>query len=456
MKTLTKLVDEVYEGKSISVYGIKWGKRFITDLSRDLEIFGGIIQKYNLEIDKNGWIRGKDLFSLTIEIINREEAPGKEVYTKGGSHVCVTYYGICPELENFVSIILWPETSETSRKTYQKIYDLIRGDEHRKKVLKFSEMYSLQPPNKIHPYRDTGIDTIPKPKAVYDWEYTPYLKEVGETILSHKSPIIFSKVFIEGNNGEIETKYINLKTTIGSIINRRRDEISIVIPYLNPKDKRFPVTELSFLLRNSVLPKLDEIKNKSLINVLIAEETSGNIQRTLYDISLASFPDLVGHFLLFDLYNRHLQSERLYICSVEEYEKLFKDAAVKAERFCNRYKIPIEGYQLCKKELILQFYLLPFFKQIGEKIYYSPSYLSFSEKDLILADKTLLDHKDYKPKWDIPEDIMDGYTSGPVRYEKVVKHIEYSKLKMSMASKKLLAWDEKYQELFEMKGADHE
>jgi len=436
---LTSWIDKIYEEKNISTSEITSGKRFILKLIEDIGNLEYIISKYELEVDKNGWIRGSKLFPLTVEIINREEAPGKEVYTKSGPRVCVTYYGICPELENFVSIILWPEESLTSKNTYKKIYGLIKEDHQRRKVLRFSEMFSVELPNKIHPYRDTSVDTINKPKAVYDWSCTPYIKEVGETIFSHKSPICFSKVFLESIS-ELESRYILLKSTVGCIIKKRKNEVTLAIPYLKPT--KFRANRCTFKYKPTLK---DKIKERKLLNFLIIEKTNGNIQREIYEISPASFSESVAHLLLFDLYNTYLQLERLRVCSDDEYDKKFSTYTSNMEKFCIEYKIPIENPQLCTPDLIYEAYLKPFFKRIEKCIYYSPRFLSeISDENLLLADKTLAKYKSYKKKWDESDYGGPGWRDGFV-----VSHDVYRLLKLIIELRKFLTWDESYYKLFE-------
>jgi hypothetical protein len=163
--SLADSIDEAYEilenGKEFDFNSISEGRAFIGKLIHDFSTQNQLLTKHSLEQDKRGWLKNTP-FPITIEILNRHETPGEEVHIrKGYTGFIVVYYGLCPELENFVSITLWPQ-SNTSRIAYKKIYTMVKNDIENKDVLKFNQNYGLQLPNSVRPYNDLLLDTIPR------------------------------------------------------------------------------------------------------------------------------------------------------------------------------------------------------------------------------------------------------------------------------------------------------
>ncbi|HEC92622.1 MAG TPA: hypothetical protein ENI51_06500, partial [Candidatus Atribacteria bacterium] len=133
-----QLIDNVYNREK----DIPWRKlspqqaKYISSLLRDrkniLDIF------IPEEIGKKGGISGKGL-PITVKILNRnDENPAAQKYVGFDSRWLVIYFGISPELENFVSIVMWPSESRSSRECYRAILNLLQEE---KKSLKFIGSY---------------------------------------------------------------------------------------------------------------------------------------------------------------------------------------------------------------------------------------------------------------------------------------------------------------------------
>ena len=116
-----RLIDSIYKGNE----RIPWRKlnkqqaKFIGSLLKDrkkiLELFS------QDEVGKKGGISGKNL-PITVKILNKDdENPAVEKYVGYDNRWLVIYFGISPELENFVSIDMWPSESESSKDCYRKI-----------------------------------------------------------------------------------------------------------------------------------------------------------------------------------------------------------------------------------------------------------------------------------------------------------------------------------------------
>ncbi len=87
--------------------------QFLTTLPRDLnnferlkmsKIFAGVTDN-----SRRGWL-DFHRFPITLEILNKEKVPGGKVVIQnwGGQETnLLVYHGLCPELENFISLDVW-------------------------------------------------------------------------------------------------------------------------------------------------------------------------------------------------------------------------------------------------------------------------------------------------------------------------------------------------------------
>lgn len=369
-------------------------------------------------------IPGTDLFPITIDVINREEMPGGWKWHGYNEALCVVYYGICPELENFVSLILWPHESanpeyiNASRKAYQKIYDLVINDPQHQKVIFLSGNYRLSLPNEIRPYK-SEISSISKPKAVYDWLYAPYLKEVSETILSHKSPLNFTRIFLREPNNVLVTKYVNFKTTVGKFIEKRAStakfgliqikkyiicdkckssfwlEENVLDNWLcdrcNNKVYKTIYPKYEIKIHHSILSKFSSIEKGNLVALLIGETINEKPQPVLMDIEKIKSIDVFSHIILYKLYNIFLDKKRLLLMSLDEFKDLFNKYLRITANFCRGLDYSI-GFGI---DTFFEFHLSYFFKKIDENIFYVPSILSKpNSQDIKLFDSRLREDKE--------------------------------------------------------------
>lgn len=381
--SLNTIIDEVYErflsGEFYEPEGLKSGRLFITKLQKDLILMKEMLNDYGLEVDKRGWL-ADEIFPITVDIINREKTPGSKVYVgRGRTQICVVYYGICPELGNFVAVVLWPQESDSSRTTYKRIYDLIEQDKDQSKVIRFRRKYGLFPPNELHPFWDKEIVSIDKPKAVYDWRYCPYLKETGDTITSHKSPINFRKIFIEEEGRRVPV-YVNFKVTIGSVLGIRKDEVKLLIPSLFSKDRIYIAR-----ITPNIYPQL---KKQHTYYFLISERAKENIESYVQECTPAYPVDILAFLISFSLYILHLGSLRLFVASEEAFKTLFDYCVFKTAKFCRT--LDSSSILWTPKNILISF-LSPFFRMIEANLFYVPYFLiDLKDEVLKLFDQRLL------------------------------------------------------------------
>lgn len=363
--SLADVIDSIYDaidsGESIDFEKIEEGKFFVRRLMNDFRSFKDIIANCDLSFDGRGWLQNNPL-PVTVEILNREETPGEEVHImKGFKSTIVVYYGICPELENFVSIILWP-LSNTSKVAYRHIYDLVTTDTERKRVVRFSKKYGLQLPNTIHPGNDNEIDTIEKPRHVYDWESVPYLKETADTILSHSSPLNFKKVYIDETRSL--KSYVNLKVIIGRIEALGKERIQVLVPSFYRSWLNYNAKLLDFRGKES-------LEVGSVYHFLIMEKLGENVEDVVVMASSASPADLLGHMLSMGLYNLRIRRQRLRLVTVSEYSRVFEKCMSVVNNFCRRDGLT--GSHLWTPENIFHVYLSSYFRIIHDHIYFVPN-----------------------------------------------------------------------------------
>ena len=90
---------------------IDYGHVFIKTLFSDLNSYDDLKKapKFlsNILEDKRGWLAIHH-FPITLEIMNKERLPGKDVYISslGKEKSLLIYYGLCPELENFMTLVI--------------------------------------------------------------------------------------------------------------------------------------------------------------------------------------------------------------------------------------------------------------------------------------------------------------------------------------------------------------
>jgi len=365
---------------------------FVRKLLEDQNKLNKIIESFGLFSNSLG-IPGTELFPITIDIINRERMPGDLKWYGYGEALCVVYYGISPELENFVSLVLWPHESKNpeyinaSRRAYKEIYNLVVNDPFHRNIIKISGGYRLTLPNEIRPYR-SKISSLHKPKAIYDWVYVPYLKEVGDTILSHKSPLNFTRAFIRMLDNSLMAKYINFKTTVGEFIGKRKNIGKFKLIYISQKKRKL----YTVFIHHTVLGKFNEFRKGDLVALLIGEVIDHKLQSTIMDVEKIKSIDIFSHILIYKLYNLYLEKKRLLLMSWKEFEHLYKKFCNLVARFCKGiYDVSSTFYDL---NTFFEMQLKFFFRNINGNLYYVPFILNgIKTEDIKLFDRRLHENK---------------------------------------------------------------
>ena len=388
MVKIIKIIDRLLNDEYVDLKKVKNGKNFLIVLRRDKAELKKIVNQFKIEIDKKELISGNALVPLTISILNKkDDVPGEETYV-GVASFRIHYYGISPELENFVVLVLWPEYSQHSRKTLEEIWKKIKNSQ-KECVLKLEGNYKLRPPNEIHPFRAENI--VAEERRLYEWMYVPYIKEVGETISSHVSPVNFRKIYVRNLRGDYKKKYVNLKTCVGIVKRVIGGYIAIKLPYLNYENiKGFYNVPYHYSIRN----KVKSLKPEDKIAFLIFEEIDSDGQQrripnsVVYDISKIDSAHILGHILSYILYNYYLVKKRLLVISYNRYKELFGHVMEIVGRFCK--DLSDVNVQFLRDGYIFSAFLRPFFQLIEKNIFYIPAFLGSDLEKIVYFDKKLL------------------------------------------------------------------
>lgn len=359
---LEKVMNEIQEGHT-----------FIKSLYKDLNFLNYLKKdkKFNSYIteDKRGWLTSHH-FPITLEILNREKVPGEEVAIKqmgGQKSPVVVYYALCPELENFVSLINWIN-SKSSLNAYKQILELIKSDQT-DKVLQFSDRCGIRLPNEIHPGHDQDAKMITKEtfESLYDWKYAHYLFDDGMAILSHNSPINHRKLYLD--EYELQKSIVDIRTTIGRITTVFSDKLKVLVPCLFGKPYEIEFHLYSKLTREQILP--GELYFLQVFN----KTGTHNIEREIRKVEPANTYDLLGMFLAISCYLLYLGTSRLKILNDVLYEKLFIQYYRQISRFCSGHENELESILNSNYKLIQLGYTSAFTRWIDRDLYYLPPML---------------------------------------------------------------------------------
>lgn len=409
-KEFFNLIDLIYKGKK----NIPWAElnqepnkaQFIGGLIKDLKFVRDL---YEGDLGKKGGISGKGL-PISIKIVNRhDENPALEKYTGYDNRWIVVYFGISPELENFVSIVMWPAQSESSKRCYEMIYENLR---ERKKTLMFEGAYYLYPPNEIRPQNVKKIEAIEDSDKFFDWQYFPFIKDTGDTLSRPISAINYRRVLLRNSNNELYEDYITLRVVVASVLDMKGNQIKVKMPFFKKRPHPF-----TFNLRHK---DESELKVGNIYYFLLMYRAGEHIP-FVYKYQKINRISALAHTTAHALYYRFLNSstgeeykqqliklnnpiinpneDNFKICSLNEfkdlfehhrriiYEKVFYDVNSGENPSLNLY------------EYIYQMFLSPYFKIDAQKniISYKPPIFNhdlkyFTCKNILKINKMIKKH----------------------------------------------------------------
>lgn len=391
------VIDEIWDGKEES---IPW--KDLNESSRQLQFIQNLLEDRRTmfsffdqnRLGKKGGIFAKD-FKINIKILNNKDvSPALKKYIGFNDHWIVIYFGISPELENFVSIVLWPDQSQTSRGLYQAITNVI-NEEH-----KAIEILSpnVQLPNEIHPQQMRQIDITEDSKLFFNWRYFPFIKDMGDTLSRPLSPITYRKVLLRDRTNHIFADYITIRMIIGSIIDKKGSEIKVKVPFLKDRPHSY-----IFKLDSNI--EVESFPNGEILNFLLLERAGEKIHE-VFEADKAEPVDALAHILAFELYQMFImrvspgkyrgyinmirhpfiknvlsikEMEEFRICSYDDYKKMVIDfkRLIYQKIFFQLEEQGMLSTKIDLADFIFKTYLSPYFKiDIDNNIYYLPLSLS--------------------------------------------------------------------------------
>ena len=359
---LEKILEKTEQGHSFFKHWINDRKNF-QNLKANSVFHGHIMDS------KRGWLESHD-FPITLEILNKVLTPGGEVTIHGFGGVkrdLLVYYALCPELENFVSLIVWIDTN-SSMNVWKKIADLVTEKDNQK-VLQFSNKCGILLPNRIHPSHDQDATLVSKEfyESLYDWRFAHYLFDDGKTILAHNSPINFRRIII--NEWDKKESILGIRTTFGRLTSIGKHSIDVSIPCL-----KGPPRTIHF--HKSETLKDDSLKIGSLYYFQIFKIAGPeNIEIHVKSVSDASSVDIVGMFLAYSTYLLYLGNMRLNVLNNEKFEKLFNLYYNQSARFCERNNDELDAMNHLDWKTVQFGFTNSFTKWIGSELYVVPPLL---------------------------------------------------------------------------------
>ncbi|MBI4671807.1 MAG: hypothetical protein HY741_09095 [Chloroflexi bacterium] len=366
-------LDKINNDEELDLGQIEKGGSFAAKVIEDRRFLCSLNEAWGHSVRKGGTVSG-DFLPLTVGILNIDESPAKRVYFGKDAWV-VVYYGISPELENFVTVVLWPSHSESSKKTYRQIVDILQA---KNKVLLFEGKYALNPPNEIHPAWASTISSAEQQSTFYDWKFYPFLKEIGDTLLDFGSAANYRKVFLRDNHDEIREEYINTRAVVGVILDKRPGEVLLKTPHIETKHRVFwfkvPVQSLSREIQTG------RAYCMLVLQKPIAEETE------IIQVQPAGDHDFIAHIIAYRLYHHYLKQAGLIVASEREYTSLFQEAGKIATATLGH----LSKYdpRILNPQFLFQ-YLQPFFQLIDGNVYYVPKILPPVQAEIVAFDRML-------------------------------------------------------------------
>ena len=361
-ENLNKILNQINEGHQYII-------RLFQDKNNYERLKYGKIFDGHIDNDKRGWLASHS-FPITLEILNKERIPGHAVHipSMGGSKTdLLVYHALCPELENFVSLIVWLN-SQSSKNAWNQILELIEK-QNDTKVLQFSERCGIELPNTVHPSNDRDAKLIEKIHydSLYDWRFAYYLFDDGKTIMSFNSPLNFRRVILD--EWTQEESFVGIRTTIGRLSSIKDNSIEVWTPCLNDKPRKWE-WKISKSFDKSSL-----IKNRLYFFKLYKKSDENNVSTFVKETADAEPIDIIWMFLSQSLYLLYLGTFRLKLLNSNQFEKLFCFYYEQISNFCSRSTFELSSISKLNWKLMKEGVTQSFTLWIDDELYFLPPIL---------------------------------------------------------------------------------
>ncbi|MCS3901778.1 hypothetical protein [Methanococcus voltae] len=375
-------------------------------------------------IDGMGII-GENLFEITLDNqISNSKCNLTNV--RFGILESECYCLMCPELESFISLVLWMnyenESNYEKKEKYYTILEDYLSKSSSEETCVLTDNYRIRTENfgDLVPFKGT-IKKREKKKSYFDWERVPFLKRSAEVSAIHSSPP-FMPTFPDS-----KTK-IQIFTMPFKINQYTKYDMELIIP--SATTSKTGVLNLG-KPSNEVYDKLKSTKTEWYIGLFIEKIININENYTrnfeIIDISSAGVIDVIGHLISQKLYYNYLKEFNLEICSNYELERLFK---FHVQKMYEQYNEDVWA----DLDTFYRIYLEKYFLKIHGKVYYKPyifKELNFKEYGEFI--KYLNDSEEYQKKIYEDTNVMENinlakkFSKNKSYFEFLKKYSKYSK-----------------------------
>jgi len=388
---ITEALDCLYTGKTCDLSHLTQGVAFLRQLAQDQVELQALKERFKKGLQftpKREHLVGEGL-PLSVVILNRhDDAPAIKTWV-GEATWLVIYFGICPELENSVSIVMWPSRSHTSQDTYRRIVELVEADYT---WLRLEGKYQLELPNQIHPAWISKVHIAPDEERFYGWPLFPFLAEIRDAVGSFISPVNYRKVLVRQypETGGYDGPYVNLKVVAGVFIQQMGHEIEVMLPF--EEDKR------PFLMcLSEYSPERIHLERGECYSFLVLERPDRKV-REVYRVQRSNPVGLVAHRMAAILYRKVLKTRQLKLGTPQELKELYRDSVENIAVVCRRDSQSLLAEPFMRYEMATEYYLGKFLRNIKGAYYYMPRPVwDLSDRAFLILNDALTNYR-YEPE----------------------------------------------------------
>jgi hypothetical protein len=323
----------------------------------------------NSLIDNVGII-GEELFELSLDSLGSSFDMGLAPIRGFGVNEIEAYNFMCPELETFVSVVLWlnydNESSTCKNENFGEIlYDYIeKKDVNKKCVIKGNYRLRNEHFSDVLPFHGS-IEIRKKHDSYYEWERAPFLKRSAE-VCTYDTSSLFMSSFPDDTTGVSKISIFTMPFKCRQIKN---NSLEIIIPSCTTYHQALMNVQVA---NKSTVKELDNNPNEFHMGLFREKivDTKGYWRIfELINISDAELTsnDLLGHFISQRMYYIYLKNNHLKICTSKELEKYIK---VATHQIYKNYDV--EPNHFFDFEIFKLVYLNKYFVEINDCWYYKP------------------------------------------------------------------------------------
>jgi len=338
----------------------KWENRKINDydnFTKDIP---------NSLIDSRGII-GEELFELSLDSLGSGFDMGLSPIRHLGDVEIEAYSFMCPELETFVSVVLWLNYCNESSCKNESFGDILhdyveKKNPDKKCVIKGNYRLRNNYFGDVLPFWG-DIEVRQKHHLYYEWERVPFLKRSAEVCVYYPSPI-FMPSFPDDTTGVSKMFVFTMPFKCRQI---RGNTLEIVIPSCTTYHQSLMNVQAT---NKSIVEELGNNPNEFYMG-LFREKIVDNkgYWRSFELINISdeklTGDDLLGHFISQRMYYNYLKDRCLEICTSEELYDRIKLAITQIYRtYGMESSMSFEKFRAV--------YLDKYFVEINDYWYYKP------------------------------------------------------------------------------------